>query len=559
MDPLADIKQTFFQECEEQLGELELGLLAMQEGAHDSETVNAVFRAVHSVKGGAGAFSLEDLVRFAHVFETALDEVRTGRLAPEPDVVAVLLRSADVLADLVSAARDGGSVDAARSAALAEELAALGPGSGAEAAVADDDMDFGFMPVAMAVEPSGADATSVWIVRFRPHSNLYAKANETALLLRELGRLGETETTVDTGGVPLLADLDPEGAYLAWTVRLTGAVDERSIREVFEFVDGDCDLEIRCEDAEPSASDPAAGSDDIAALLARVQAEASPVESAPPQSIPDTPKAAATGAAASRRACAAGRRRHDPRRPRTRRSPDRSGRRTGDQSGGAGAAGDGGRSRAGFRRRHGPRRARATHSRHPGLGVIGRLSGAQPVKSVFQRMPRLVREVGAMTGKPVRLLTEGEGNRARQDRHRTPDRSADPFDPQRHRPWAGKPGEARRGQQARGKAPCVCRPCISLGPDRDRGDRRRRRYRPAACPRDRRKAGPDRTGCSAQRRRDRQPDLHAGLLDRRRCVRHLGTGRGHGRGAAFDPGAGRPHLHRLAAGRGFDLHPAACR
>ena len=61
MDPMAAIKQTFFQECEEQLAELETGLLAMESGDHDSETVNAVFRAVHSVKGGAGAFSLEDL------------------------------------------------------------------------------------------------------------------------------------------------------------------------------------------------------------------------------------------------------------------------------------------------------------------------------------------------------------------------------------------------------------------------------------------------------------------------------------------------------------------
>ena len=79
MDPLEAIKVTFFQECEEQLSELEAGLLAMEQGETDSETVNAVFRAVHSIKGGAGAFSLEPLVRFAHVFETTLDDVRAAR------------------------------------------------------------------------------------------------------------------------------------------------------------------------------------------------------------------------------------------------------------------------------------------------------------------------------------------------------------------------------------------------------------------------------------------------------------------------------------------------
>jgi len=63
-----EIKEIFFQECEEQLAELESGLLKMNDGETDSETVNAVFRAVHSIKGGAGAFGLDDLVAFAHVF-----------------------------------------------------------------------------------------------------------------------------------------------------------------------------------------------------------------------------------------------------------------------------------------------------------------------------------------------------------------------------------------------------------------------------------------------------------------------------------------------------------
>src|SRR3954470_15778146 len=125
MDPLAAIRETFFQECEEQLAELENGLLAMESGDADSEIINAVFRAVHSIKGGAGAFSLEALIRFAHVFETALDEMRSGRLAAADEVIKTLLRAADVLADLVRAAHDGGTVDEALSAALADELKAL--------------------------------------------------------------------------------------------------------------------------------------------------------------------------------------------------------------------------------------------------------------------------------------------------------------------------------------------------------------------------------------------------------------------------------------------------
>src|SRR6478672_5515109 len=123
-----EIKEIFFQECEEQLAELESGLLKLNDGDRDPETVNAVFRAVHSIKGGAGAFGLDDLVAFAHVFETTLDCVRSNKLDPGPDVMKVMLKSADVLADLTNAARDGGKIDPSRTTGLVKDLEALAHG-----------------------------------------------------------------------------------------------------------------------------------------------------------------------------------------------------------------------------------------------------------------------------------------------------------------------------------------------------------------------------------------------------------------------------------------------
>ncbi len=189
MDALASIRATFFQECEEQLSELESGLMAMEAGDDELETVNAVFRAVHSVKGGAGAFALDALVRFAHVFETTLDDVRSGRLVADAAVLKVMLRAADVLADLVRAARDGGETDEARGAAIAAELAAL-RGHDAGGSDTDDGMDdIDFQPVLVGSEPGGADEQE-WHLRLTPNRELYANGNETALLLRELSRLG---------------------------------------------------------------------------------------------------------------------------------------------------------------------------------------------------------------------------------------------------------------------------------------------------------------------------------------------------------------------------------
>ena len=122
MDTLEAIKATFFQECEELMADLEAGLLALQAGEGDDETINAVFRAVHSVKGGAGAFGLEALVRFAHTFETTLDKVRSGSLKADEGVLKVLLRATDVLADLVQAAKCDGAVEAHRTSEFSDDL-----------------------------------------------------------------------------------------------------------------------------------------------------------------------------------------------------------------------------------------------------------------------------------------------------------------------------------------------------------------------------------------------------------------------------------------------------
>lgn len=106
-DPMEEIRQTFFVECGELLEAMEAGLLAMQDGDDDPETVNAVFRAAHSIKGGAGAFAYTDLVRFAHKFESILDEIRSNRLEASRPVVDVMLRASDVLGDLVRVAQSG--------------------------------------------------------------------------------------------------------------------------------------------------------------------------------------------------------------------------------------------------------------------------------------------------------------------------------------------------------------------------------------------------------------------------------------------------------------------
>ncbi|WP_179379997.1 chemotaxis protein CheA [Jannaschia marina] len=248
MDPLDAIRATFFEECAELLETLEAGLLALQAGEVGPDTVDGVFRAVHSIKGGAGAFDLAALVTYAHEFETALDGLRVGRLAPDPDVIAVFLRASDALADLVAAAQAGTDVAAPDPAELrALDTGADGtdghpPGAEATTGFAPVMIDLGLVP-----EPESARPPEAWEILFEPLPDLLASGNEPLFLFRALEVLGRIEVECLDGDLPTLTAMDPRVARLRWRILLTpSATDltETEVESIFEFAVDLCVLQI---------------------------------------------------------------------------------------------------------------------------------------------------------------------------------------------------------------------------------------------------------------------------------------------------------------------------
>jgi two-component system chemotaxis sensor kinase CheA len=112
MSDLDIFKATYFDECSELITELEEQFARIEQGERGAEQLNAVFRAIHSIKGGAGAFGFAGLVAFAHAYETLLDHVRNGRVSLSPQTIALCIRANDTVADLVRAARAGEALPA---------------------------------------------------------------------------------------------------------------------------------------------------------------------------------------------------------------------------------------------------------------------------------------------------------------------------------------------------------------------------------------------------------------------------------------------------------------
>ncbi len=233
---ITQFHQTFFEESFEGLDVMESGLLELDIGAVDSDTINAIFRAAHSIKGGSATFGFTNIATFTHAMETLLDEIRDGHREVSTEIVDILLQSVDCLRDMITAQRDGEDNDQERIDQLQRGLdALLGTKTGNENAPAKD----------MGENSAKQESPGEWKIAFSPHGNMLKTGNDPALLLRELESMGDLDIEVDTSKIPPLEQMNPEACYLAWELILRGSgITEESIREIFSWVEDECDLII---------------------------------------------------------------------------------------------------------------------------------------------------------------------------------------------------------------------------------------------------------------------------------------------------------------------------
>ncbi len=266
---MAQFHQVFFEESLEGLDNMETALLALDEGG-DKELVHTIFRAAHSIKGGAATFGFPEMSAFTHEAESLLDELRDGRRPIDKPIIELLLRSVDCLRGMFARAQAGQPLNDEAAEALRGELAAA---MGREAATE------------VKARRSG-DRADAWLVRFRPHPGMAASGNDPLRLMRELKALGELEVTADLGSLPALDKLEASECHIGWTIELRGQVKRDTIKSVFDWVEDECDLTI-----EPlhvvapavAAEAPKAAVADVA--TARAAREAAPVASAESSSV----------------------------------------------------------------------------------------------------------------------------------------------------------------------------------------------------------------------------------------------------------------------------------
>ncbi|WP_109123958.1 chemotaxis protein CheA [Dyella sp. C11] len=263
---LAQFQQVFIEESLEGLDTMESSLLALDDGG-DAELVHTIFRAAHSIKGGAATFGFPEMSSFTHEAESLLDEVRSGKRPIDASIIELMLRTVDCLRGMFARAQAGEPLNDAVAEGLRNELAAaMGRGT----------------PVATTARRN-VDQADAWTIRFRPHAGMLAGGNEPLRLIRELADLGELAVAPSLDALPAFAALEPTECHIGWTIELKGPVKRADIAGVFDWVEGECDLEIEAKHvvadiapaAAPVAAPAAAPAPNVAdAGTARAQREA---------------------------------------------------------------------------------------------------------------------------------------------------------------------------------------------------------------------------------------------------------------------------------------------
>jgi len=245
---LDDALQTFITESRELLGDMENALLNIDLAGDQSEAINAIFRAAHTIKGSAGLFSLDHIVAFTHVVESLLDAVREGRVVLNDEMITLLLSCCDYLTgmtDGLAAGRYEADPDTAADGEML--LQQLRRHMGMDAAVTGDHAGALAVQPEPGVERMGGDAgdSDYWHISLRFGREVLQNGMDPIAFLRYLARLGRIAgmaTVADA--LPPAADMDAELCYLGFEIAFDSSADREAILGVFEFVQDDCEIRL---------------------------------------------------------------------------------------------------------------------------------------------------------------------------------------------------------------------------------------------------------------------------------------------------------------------------
>lgn len=236
-------KEVFKEEASELLVELENSLLELEERSDDEDLISRVFRAMHTIKGSGAMFGFDEIVSFTHEIETVFDHVRNGKLSVTKELIDLTLEARDQIRQMLDAAEGEPAGDMEKRQVLISAYKKLAPRSGK-----DDQVE------KKKIEKSEEPADMVtYRIKFKPDPDIVSRGINPMMFLSDLSEMGETTIMANTCAIPELSEFDPAKCYVSWNILLTTNFGIDAIKDVFIFIEDDCELKIDVIDRSGSA------------------------------------------------------------------------------------------------------------------------------------------------------------------------------------------------------------------------------------------------------------------------------------------------------------------
>ncbi|WP_010662149.1 chemotaxis protein CheA [Marinilabilia salmonicolor] len=227
-------KAKFVEESLDNVNDLEEALFALENDMQSKDLIERIFRAMHSLKGGGAMFGFNHLSDFTHHLENIFDKVRNNKLDVTPDLISLTFSAVDEIKSLLDKGDLTEKEDLDSYHAFMGRIQSFSE-TGAAASVAES-------PATTA--PVADDGEKTYLISFVPKEELLQNGTNPLFLLDDLHALGEGFSIVYTHKVPSFEPLEPENNYCLWQILLTTTESLNEIKDVFIFVEDECDLTV---------------------------------------------------------------------------------------------------------------------------------------------------------------------------------------------------------------------------------------------------------------------------------------------------------------------------